>query len=237
MSILQEYEQIRKEIGEEKWESIGTYLSDHSELRLDEVLYNPKNYIKFENWFYETVEQKTVELENNWESNFSDEDVVVNAILYQDNNAVADIITSFSYQETRYPYQESTPELDEEYFKDKVKNLIYDDFDSLSKLPKISECSKLLQDIYDSVKESDATMCHIDYDDWDKFWNEDFTEEDVQNLKEEVKKLGLDSVITFDDDGYKIIGWGDLESSFNDDRHLKNYSKDISSSKNDEIDL
>ena len=29
-------------------------------------------------------------------------------------------------------------------------------------------------------------------------------------------------VITFDDAEYKIVGWGDLETRFNDDRYLQN---------------
>ena len=45
---------------------------------------------------------------------------------------------------------------------------------------------------------------------------------DIDNLKKEVKELGLQEVITFDDAEYKIVGWGDLETRFNDDRYLQN---------------
>ena len=93
-------------------------------------------------------------------------------------------------------------------------------------MPKISKCSKLLQDIYDSVKESDASMCHITEDDWNYFYKMDFTEKDVDNLKKEVKELGLDEVITFNDAEYKIVGYGDLETRFNDDRYLQERIKD-----------
>ena len=44
----------------------------------------------------------------------------------------------------------------------------------------------------------------------------------IANLKKEVKELGLQEVITFDDAEYKIVGWGDLETRFNDDRYLQN---------------
>ena len=60
-----------------------------------------------------------------------------------------------------------------------------------------------------------------DYADVIEFYKEDFTDKDVDNLKKEVKELGLQEVITFDDAEYKIIGWGDLETRFNDDRYLQ----------------
>ena len=65
-------------------------------------------------------------------------------------------------------------------------------------------------------------MCHITQEDWDQFYKDNFTEKDIDNLKKEVKELGLQEVITFDDAEYKIVGWGDLETRFNDDRYLQN---------------
>ena len=58
--------------------------------------------------------------------------------------------------------------------------------------------------------------------DWNEFYKDNFTEKDIDNLKKEVKELGLQEVITFDDAEYKIVGWGDLETRFNDDRYLQN---------------
>ena len=106
--------------------------------------------------------------------------------------------------------------------KEAVRTAILDDFDKYMELPKISKCSKLLQEVYDDVCESDASMCHITQEDWDQFYKDNFTEKDIDNLKKEVKELGLQEVITFDDAEYKIVGWGDLETIFNDDRYLQN---------------
>ena len=106
--------------------------------------------------------------------------------------------------------------------KEAVRTAILDDFDKYMKLPKISECSKLLQEIYDDVCEADSSMCHITNEDWNEFYKDNFTEKDIDNLKKEVKELGLQEVITFDDAEYKIVGWGDLETRFNDDRYLQN---------------
>ena len=106
--------------------------------------------------------------------------------------------------------------------KEAVRTAILDDFDKYMELPKISKCSKLLQEVYDDVCESDASMCHITQEDWNQFYKDNFTEKDIDNLKKEVKELGLQEVITFDDAEYKIVGWGDLETRFNDDRYLQN---------------
>ena len=65
-------------------------------------------------------------------------------------------------------------------------------------------------------------MCHITQEDWNQFYKDNFTEKDIDNLKKEVKELGLQEAITFDDAEYKIVGWGDLETRFNDDRYLQN---------------
>ena len=50
-------------------------------------------------------------------------------------------------------------------------------------LPKVSEASPLLKYIYDYVCESDADMCHIDYNDWEELKeDEEFIDEDINNL-------------------------------------------------------
>ena len=87
------------------------------------------------------------------------------------------------------------------------------------KYPKVSNLSKLLKYIYDSVCNSDSNMCHIDYDDWNTM-KEDYNleENDIKILEDEIKKYNLNDLITIDFDGYKICGYGCLQTSFNDDR-------------------
>ena len=49
----------------------------------------------------------------------------------------------------------------------------------------------------------------------------------IEKLKEEIKKYNLEDVITLNNYEYKVIGWGDLETRFNDDRNIeKNKNKD-----------
>ena len=216
MSILQEYEQIRREMGEKKYDSIETYLNTHpSDLLLSDILYKPEHYIDFDKWYNWKILNRTVKVNSIYETSF--DDVRCDAILCINKKPVANIIASYQADELNFRCNN-----DPNLAKEAVRTAILDDFDKYMELPKISKCSKLLQDVYDDVCESDASMCHITQEDWDQFYKDNFTEKDIDNLKKEVKELGLQEVITFDDAEYKIVGWGDLETRFNDDRYLQN---------------
>lgn len=216
MSILQEYEQIRREMGEKKYDCIETYLNTHpSDLLLSDILYKPEHYIDFDKWYNWKILNRTVKVNSIYETSF--DDVRCDAILCINKKPVANIIASYQADELNFRCNN-----DPNLAKEAVRTAILDDFDKYMELPKISKCSKLLQEVYDDVCESDASMCHITQEDWDQFYKDNFTEKDIDNLKKEVKELGLQEVITFDDAEYKIVGWGDLETRFNDDRYLQN---------------
>ena len=216
MSILQEYEQIRREMGEKKYDCIETYLNAHpSDLLLSDILYKPEHYIDFDKWYNWKILNRTVKVNSIYETSF--DDVRCDAILCINKKPVANIIASYQADELNFRCNN-----DPNLAKEAVRTAILDDFDKYMELPKISKCSKLLQEVYDDVCESDASMCHITQEDWDQFYKDNFTEKDIDNLKKEVKELGLQEVITFDDAEYKIVGWGDLETRFNDDRYLQN---------------
>ena len=216
MSILQEYEQIRREMGAKKSDCIETYLNTHpSDLLLSDILYKPEHYIDFDKWYNWKILNRTVKVNSIYETSF--DDVRCDAILCINKKPVANIIASYPADELNIRCN-NNPNL----VKEAVRTAILDDFDKYMELPKISKCSKLLQEVYDDVCESDASMCHITQEDWNQFYKDNFTEKDIDNLKKEVKELGLQEVITFDDAEYKIVGWGDLETRFNDDRYLQN---------------
>ena len=220
MSILQEYEQIRREMGEKKYDSIETYLNTHpSDLLLSDILYKPEHYIEFDKWYNWKILNRKVRINGIYQTDF--DDVRCDAVLYQNDKAVASIIGSYDANEIIFRCN-NDPSLSKEV----LRATILDNFDEYLNLPKVSKCSKLLQDIYDNVCESDSSMCHITEDDWNEFYKEDFSEKDFDNLKKEVKELGLENVITFDDAEYKIVGYGDLETRFNDDRYLQERVKD-----------
>ena len=216
MSILQEYEQIRREMGEKKYDSIEIYLNTHpSELLLSDILYKPEHYIDFDKWYNWKILNRTVKVNSIYETSY--DDVRCDAILCINKKPVANIIASYPADELNFRCNN-----DPNLAKEAIRTAILDDFDKYMKLPKISECSKLLQEIYDDVCEADSSMCHITNEDWNEFYKDNFTEKDIDNLKKEVKELGLQEVITFNDAEYKIVGWGDLETRFNDDRYLQN---------------
>jgi hypothetical protein len=50
MSVLQEYDNIRKMIGEETYNNINLYLEAHPDILLSDVYYKEKEWKKFEKW-------------------------------------------------------------------------------------------------------------------------------------------------------------------------------------------
>ena len=55
MSILQEYENIRKEIGEDKYNAIEKYLNSHKDILLSDVYYTREGWEAFEDWYRKEV--------------------------------------------------------------------------------------------------------------------------------------------------------------------------------------
>lgn len=179
-------------------------------------------------WINENVRFRKVEILNTWETDYGD--IRCNAILYKNNKPVANIIVSYDSNYIKeYSYNMfHTRKIPDKFAVNPFKTLLYDSFDKYLKLPKLTKCSKLLNEIYDNVCNSDASMCHITKEDWKEFYSDDFNDCDIQKLREEVKKYNLQDVITFDDGEYKIVGYGDLETCFNDNRNLKVRDKEYS---------
>lgn len=168
-----------------------------------------------------------VKLLNVWKSDFGD--MRCNAVISINGREKSNIIARFNLYEIenlQHPNNE-------------IKNLIKDEWEKYVYLPKISKCSKLLQEIYDTVCNSDSKMCHIDFNDWKEQYADEYTKEDLDVLYDEIKKYKLEDIVDLNDmeyllkDGYstkeelkdykpeyKIVGYGDLETCFNDDRNL-----------------
>jgi hypothetical protein len=51
MSILSDFEEVRKRIGDEKYNAIDDYLKLNPDLFLDNVLYRQSEWEKFEEWY------------------------------------------------------------------------------------------------------------------------------------------------------------------------------------------
>lgn len=50
MSIMQETERIRQELGEKEWELIIAFLTEHEEYYLADLLYARSVWAKYEEW-------------------------------------------------------------------------------------------------------------------------------------------------------------------------------------------
>lgn len=168
--------------------------------------------------YNESIKKRRVEILSMWSNDY--DDIRCNAILYKNNIPKANIIASYDETTIRQYFDKIDSKFSDEFVENSFKKLLYCNFDDYLKLPKISKCSKLLQSIYDSVCESDASMCHITEEDWKEFYAEAYTEKDFKILQDEVKKHDLGDVIGINDAEYKIVGYGDLETRFNDDREI-----------------
>ena len=109
-----------------------------------------------------------------------------------------------------------------------MRTLTLKEIDSYVNLPKLSECSPLLIELFNNVKESDNSMCWVDENDWNDIYDE-YNNNDFKRLQGEISYYGLDDVIETDTKEYKIICYSDLETRFFDDLAIKN--KDLKEDK------
>lgn len=184
-----------------------------------DILYNRAEWENFEKWYNAKNNNIEVEILNTWIVDY--DNMKCNAIIKKNGNEVANIITDYETADIREAFgYYNDRELDDEFIKSAFEELILCDLDSFLNLPKVSECSKLLQSIYDDVSTSEYSMCHITDDEWEESYADEYTDEDIENLELEIKKFGLDYVLETNDGEYKIVGYSDLDTMFNDDRNL-----------------
>lgn len=165
-------------------------------------------------------ESKEVRIESIYDTDY--DDIRCIAILMEKGIEIANIRASYESKEFEFLLNNKF-DYNSEVIRNHFKTLILDEFSLHKSLPKISKCSKLLQNIYDNVCWSDSCMYHVDKDDWKNMYANDYTNKDIENLKSEIKELGLEEVVGINDLGYVIVGYGDLETRFNDDRNLQKY--------------
>lgn len=216
MSILSDYEDIKQDIGEEKWDAIDKYLeTERPDLRLDQILYNPQNWMAFEKWFFDSFEE-IVNVTDVWL--YQDGEYRANVEIGREDEIFGTTVVGYMEKDIRNFVGKSNEELTTEELKNAIAILALRDLDIYESLPNITEASELLREIYDSVRSSDESMCFITYDDWKECYAEDYTNEDFEKLKEEVKKYGLEEIVVFDQDDCKITGYADIEKAFVDNR-------------------
>lgn len=219
MSILSEYEDIKKQIGEDKWNAIDKYIdTKRPDLRLDEIVYEPENWMEFEKWFY-NQKSYLVNVAYYWKDEESDYDEYRATVEIGEGEKIyGTTVVNYTEKDIRNLVGKLNEVLKPDEIKNAIAILVLRDFDNYATLPTISKVSDLLKEIYDSIRQSESGMCFITYDDWKECFAEDYTNDDIEVLKAEIKKYGLEDYITFDDGDCKIMGFTDLETAFIDDR-------------------
>lgn len=101
-----------------------------------------------------------------------------------------------------------------------LESYLEENIQTLISLPKTTELSNLTYDIFDIVSASDSDMCFIE--DLRELEEMGYTTYDLEDLLNDIKKYNLENVITINEDNFLIIGYGDLQCAFNDDRFYEN---------------
>ena len=149
-----------------------------------------------------------------WETDFGDYQARLK--IGENNENIGEVVVSYETQKlydmiSKTDYSKITRREIEVAISILVLN---NDFEDLKRLPKISKFSELMQRVYDNVCESESSMCFIEDDD-------EVNEQDIEKLKEEVKEFGLSDCVRFNEDDCLITAYGDLETSFIDDRGVR----------------
>lgn len=103
-SILQEYEEIRKELGKAKYEALNKYLATHKNILLSDVYYNENEWNKFDAWFRngmkdggitERLEEANEIIKENLEDSISEQEAL--AQIVKADNRFSDPRTQIKY--------------------------------------------------------------------------------------------------------------------------------------------
>lgn len=153
---------------------------------------------------------------DNWYSSF--DDYRGKAEISKNGKKLGTIIANFTGDEIRKIIEKDGSDFSREEIRNAIAVLIATDAEKYCSLPKISEVSPLLRTIYDDLLDSENSISYISSEDWKLDYSDDFSDDDLENLKKEIKNLNLESIVEFDSVGYLIIGYGNLETAFIDDR-------------------
>ncbi len=102
-----------------------------------------------------------------------------------------------------------------ELLKRTFLRLVKEDIEIYLDLPKLSKCSNLLQKLFESTLASDSGMFFYEYDDWKE---DGRTKEELDVLKKEIKRYGLQDIIRIQEDDCVITSYADLITRFINDR-------------------
>lgn len=196
------------------------------ELTKDDVLNNLEEYTKFNNYFHRNKYKRECIITGIYARSFGD--ICADIILKYDKISLAKVSVSLGKVAEKDDVEEFIKK-NYSLISGTFETMALEQFDDLIRLPKLSQCSKLLNYIYEEISNSDSDMCFITDEDYKEISNI-CGDNAIEILKAEVKKYHLDNYISFDYDDCKIIAYGDLKLKVNNDIDLtetKNYFEDI----------
>lgn len=178
---------------------------------------------KFNIWFNEEKENRKIDLIN---TNIIESYYLYNILISHDGIPKINIVIK------------TEDSFENEDLKNEMLSEMYDKYIDYLEYPKLSNCSPLLQDLYNQILNSSELKIVVTNEDWEKDYLGKYTEEDYERLIDETHKLGLNLGIElndyhyYDDDYYyendedeeydfKLIIYKDLLSSINNDYALE----------------
>lgn len=190
---------------------------------LDTNLVVEGEMLMYNNYFQldcDLKKDKGFEILNSWKRDYGD--IAYNVLLYENQENIANVIVCMD---------ESIGTLSEKLQIKEIKEYLDVAFEDLKSLPKLSQTSNLMQEVVDSVCESEADICHITKEDW-LYLKETYNDVNLKVLKNEVEKYNLSNQLEVGSstDKYVIVGYGDLPTLFNDDRNLSKKPLEVNSS-------
>lgn len=128
MSILQEYEQIRRDIGEEKYKAVEEYLSLHPELFLSDIYYKEVEWNKFNSWYKSTKHEGRMTMQNIIKE-------IASYIIKETQNKASDLSNGLNYIVSKTDIQEA--------FNEQIDRAVYDSvLDVLSERDEVADTTE-----------------------------------------------------------------------------------------------
>lgn len=159
---------------------IDEYISKNKGIMKFELDMNDDEFYKFNIWFNENIKKRKIEIIKSY---FDKHFYYYDIILYENDIPKANITIHDRFKTN-----------------DEFKSKTYDKYVEYLNLPKLSECSELLKELYYLIKKFNKYECIITFEEWNKSFANRYSENDYLELIKEVYKLHLYMDFNLSDD-------------------------------------
>ena len=174
--------EAEKDYDDKREESLKEYLKLNNLSTISRI---GNEWDKFNVWFNEEKENKKIQFIN---TNILNEDYLYEVLI--SHNGISKISMSIKTEN-------DINNNDEMY---ELLSTIYDKYIDYIDLPKLSECSPLLQELYKLIASSDKNGVVISIDDWERQFIDKYTEKDYEKLVDEKNYFHLTFGLELDND-------------------------------------